>query len=109
MTQAPEHDTFAPDVLEALSAVAPAAWINTAWVDTMTAMGSELAAFVADRVREDIELQQALLRCKSLSEVPHVQAAFLQKALDQYQAETGKLIEMTGKMAAELHPAPKAG
>lgn len=108
MTQAPEHDTFAPDVLDAMSAVAPAAWMNTAWIETMTAMGTELASFVAERFKEDIELQQALLRCKSLADVPHVQAAFLQKALDQYQVETGKLIEMTGKMAAGLHPALNA-
>jgi len=27
----------------------------------------------------------------------HVQAQFFQKAIDQYQAETGKLVEMTNK------------
>ncbi|WP_322889532.1 MULTISPECIES: phasin family protein [unclassified Yoonia] len=109
MTQDTDKDCFAPDVLDTLAAVTPAAtWMNTAWIEAMTEVGSELATFVAERLRQDIELQQALLRCRSLAEVPHVQAEFFQKALDQYQAETGKLIEITGKMAAELHPAPKA-
>jgi hypothetical protein len=49
-------------------------------------------------------LQQALLRCTSLAEAQHVQAVFIQKAIDQYQAETGKLITITGKMAAGQHP-----
>ena len=49
-------------------------------------------------------MQQALLRCTSLAEAQHVQAVFIQKAIDQYQAETGKLITITGKMAAGQHP-----
>lgn len=105
MTQDTTKDGFAPDVLDTLAAMAPAAsWMTPAWIDTMTELGSNLASFVALRFKEDLDLQQALLQCRSLAEVQHVQAAFLQKAFAQYQAETGKLITATGRMAAELHP-----
>jgi hypothetical protein len=36
-----------------------------------------------------------------LAEVQHTQAEFIQKAFDQYQAETGKLIAMTGQMVSD--------
>jgi hypothetical protein len=106
MTDRPQTDTLAPDALDSIAAVvplAPAAWMNTAWMNNMTEMGSAIAAFVAERIKEDVQVPHALLHCKSLAEVQHVQAEFLQKAVAQYQAETGKLIEMTGKMAADLH------
>jgi hypothetical protein len=105
MTKDTDKDGFAPDMLDTLAAVAPAAnWMNPAWIETMTQVSTALATFVAARFKEDLELQQALLRCKSLAEAQHVQAAFMQKAINQYQAETGKLITITGKMAAEQHP-----
>lgn len=107
MTKDTDKDGFAPNVLDTLAAVAPAAnWMNTAWIETMTQVSTALATFVAARFKEDLDLQQALLRCKSLAEAQHVQAAFIQKAIDQYQAETGKLIAITGKMAAEQDPEP---
>ena len=105
MTQDTTKDGFAPDVLDTLAAMAPAAsWMTPAWIDAMTELGSNLASFVALRFKEDLDLQQALLQCKSLAEAQHLQAAFLQKAFAQYQAETGKLITAAGRMAAELHP-----
>ena len=105
MTKDKNKDEFAPDVLDTLAAVAPAAtWMHPAWIAIMTQVSTALATFVTARFKEDLDLQQALLRCKSLAEAQHVQAAFIQKAIDQYQAETGKLITITGKMAAEQHP-----
>ncbi len=105
MTQDTTKDGFTPDMLDTLAAVAPAAnWMNTAWIATMAEVSTALATFVAARFKQDLELQQALLCCRSLAEAQHVQAAFIQKAIDQYQAETGKLITITGKMAAEQHP-----
>ncbi len=109
MTQETDHPAFAPDVLDTLAAVTPAAsWMNAAWIEAATEVGGELASFVAERMRQDIHLQQALLGCRSLAETQHVQAAFIQTAFDQYQAETGKLIAMTGKIAEDLKPASPA-
>lgn len=107
MERKTETPPLAPDALDALSALAPlvpATWLGTVWFENVSNLGSELMTFVADRIKEDVKVQHALLHCKSLPEIQNVQAAFLQKAFDQYQAETGKLVEMSGEMAVKLQP-----
>ena len=73
-------------------------WFGPATIERMNDMGAEWMGFVAERVREDVALQHALLHAKSPAEVQSVQMAFLQKALDQYSAETGKMIELGAKL-----------
>lgn len=68
---------------------------GTAWLESMAAMSAEVASFVAERLKEDVKTQHKILHCKNVSELQHIQAQFLQKAIDQYQEETGKLIEMS--------------
>lgn len=105
MTQKPETPDKETDALNNFAGFAsfgPAAWMNVAWFENMAELGSEITSFVAERIKEDVKTQHALLQCKTLEEVHHVQAQFLQKAFDQYQAETGKLVEMTGDMAGEM-------
>lgn len=87
------------DPFVAFRQLSPVAWMGTAWFGRVADLGSEVASFVAERIKEDVKTQHALLHCKSLPEVQQVQAAFLQKAFDQYQAETGKLIGMSGMKA----------
>ncbi len=71
-------------------------WIqlNAAWLEAMGEMGAELASFISDRVKEDVKTQHQLLHCKDMDEARRIQENFVQKAVDQYQAETGKLVEM---------------
>lgn len=112
MTEKPETAAPTPaafDPFPAFKPLAPAAWIGTVWAERMADLGSEITTFVAERIKEDVQTQHALLYCKSLAEVQHVQAEFLQKAFDQYQAETGKLVAMTGRMAAEPKANGRAG
>lgn len=100
---------IAPDALEVLAAVAPlapVAWTSAAWTDTMTGLCGAAADFMAARVKEDLETRKALMQCKSLAEVQHVQTAHLQKAFAQYQAETGRMIAMTSKLAIDLKAVP---
>lgn len=111
MTTKQTAPKLAPDALEVLAAVvplAPTAWTSKAWMDNMTKMGGALASFMAARVKEDLETRQALLQCKTLAEVQHVQTAFMQKAVAQYQAETGKMIAMTTQLASDLKVTPAA-
>jgi hypothetical protein len=58
--------------------------------------------FLAARVQEDVGLQQRLLHASSLDELRHIQAAFMQKAIDQYVAETGRMVEMNEALAEKL-------
>ena len=68
--------------------------MSSAWLDALGKMGTEVATFVADRVKEDVKTQQELMSCKTMEELQHVQAQFVQKAMQQYQEETGKLVEI---------------
>lgn len=68
--------------------------MTQAWVDAMGAMNAEVMSFVAARLGEDVQTQQAMMQAKDLQDMQHIQAQFFQKAIEQYQAETGKLVEM---------------
>lgn len=72
--------------------------MGTAWLDTLNQMGGEVTSFVADRIREDLKTQHRLLHCKDIRELQEIQAEFIQTAIRQYQAESGRLVEMSRKM-----------
>jgi hypothetical protein len=57
-------------------------------------MSAEVAQFVTERIKEDVKTQHEMLQCKKIGELQHIQVQFMQKAMDQYHAETGKLVEM---------------
>ena len=69
--------------------------LGTYWAETFGEISSEFAGFLADRIKEDVKTQHRMLHCKDIGELQHVQAEFIQTAIGQYQAETGKLIEMS--------------
>lgn len=73
-------------------------WFGASTIERMADMGAEWMSFVAGRVREDVALQHALLHARTLADVQHVQMVFLQKALDQYSAETGKMVELSSRL-----------
>jgi hypothetical protein len=69
--------------------------MGTAWMEAFSDLGAEVANFVADRIREDVKTQHKILHCKDVAELQHIQAQFVQKAIEDYQTETGRLVEMT--------------
>jgi hypothetical protein len=72
--------------------------MSVAWMETLSNMSAEMIGFAADRIKEDVKTQHDILQCKNVAELQHVQAQFMQKAMDQYQEETGKLVEMSSKV-----------
>ena len=76
------------------------AGMSTVWMEAMSDLGAEMVSFVADRIKEDVKTQHDILHCKNVAELHHIQAQFIQKAMDQYQGETGKLKEMSAKAFA---------
>jgi hypothetical protein len=60
----------------------------------------EIAQFVSTRVREDLETQQQLLRCRSLDDLREVQFRFVKTAMDQYSAETARLMKLGSEIMA---------
>ena len=69
--------------------------LGVAWIEALGEMGSEVVSFVADRIKEEVKTQHEILHCKDPKELQEIQARFVQKAVDQYSAETGKLVEMS--------------
>lgn len=65
-----------------------------AWVENMADYGQEVLSFISKRVAEDVQTQHALMHAKGVAEVQHIQAQFFQKAMDDYAAETAKLMEL---------------
>ena len=68
--------------------------MSKAWMEAVSDMGAEVVSFVADRIQEDVKAQRKMLQCKNMADLQHIQSEFFQKAVDQYQAETGKLVKM---------------
>lgn len=67
---------------------------NAAWIESLGKMSAEFASFVAERINEDVKAQHEMMHCHDASELQNIQGQFIQTALDQYQAETGKLVQM---------------
>ena len=59
-----------------------------------------LVDFVAERIRQNLDAQAALLRCHSFGEVRAVQSRFLRTAVDQYAGEASRLIALGRTVAA---------
>ena len=75
---------------------------SSAWFKAMGDMSTEVMEFVTDRIREDVKTQHQILNCKNVSELQQIQAEFLENAFEQYQAETGKLLEMSTSVFKNL-------
>lgn len=65
-----------------------------AMLDGLSESQREIAEFVAARVRQDIETQQALMACRTIDDLRGVQATFLRNAVDQYCSEMTRLIDL---------------
>ena len=78
--------------------LAPLTWMGTAMLEAMSAMGSEVTQFIADRIKEDVKTQHQILHCKDMTELRRIQSDFVQKALEQYTAETGRLVQMSAEL-----------
>lgn len=75
----------------------PLSWMGTAMLENMSELGSEVTQFIADRIKEDVKTQHQILHCKDAAQMRDIQTEFVRKAVEQYTAETGKLVEMSNK------------
>lgn len=74
------------------------------WLETMADLGSEMLNFTAARIKQDAQTQQDLLHAKGLAEMQHIQAQFFQKAMNDYAAETARLVGMGKALAPKSDP-----
>ncbi len=68
-------------------ASAPVTAMIEAWAD----MTAEYFTFLAERIRQDVRSQHALLHCKDPLEYQHLQAEFMQTALNEYHDAFARL------------------
>ena len=81
-----------------------AAWMSAGMMETLTALGNEVMAFVTARIAEDMKTQHALLTCKDMAEAQRIQVEFVKTALEHYTAETGKLVQLGAGVMTSAMP-----
>ncbi len=84
------------------ASMGPFGQVGMAWMEAMSDVGSEFLHFVSERVQQDVATQHKLLHCTDMEELRHVQAEFVQKAIDDYTAETGKMVELNAGLMEKL-------
>lgn len=107
-----DSSTTTTDALDAVAALQQSGLGNmmalgAAWAEAVSDMNAEFAGFVAERIKEDVKTQHQILHCKDMGELRHIQSEFFQKAIDQYHAETGKLVEMSSTVFSDVFEGSK--
>jgi len=64
------------------------------WLESWGKLAGESAGFLSRRWRQDMDLMERILACKTPVELLQVQSEFLQRTLVDYMQETGKLADM---------------
>ncbi|MGP3697560.1 phasin family protein [Rhodobacter sp. NSM] len=55
---------------------------------------NELNHFAADRICDTVKTQQQMMHCHSIAELAHLRAQWMQRAMDQYAEEAGRISEI---------------
>lgn len=103
----PNEEIKTPDPISTMAKIAPTAWMSRAWIESMSDLGSEITTFVAERIQQDVRTQHAMLHCRTLPELQHIQAEFMQRAFEDYTAETGKLVQMSTEIVERIRSQPQ--
>jgi hypothetical protein len=106
MAESLDAETFAATTRESLAvatrtqqqAVASMERSSSSMLTGLTEMQKEIAEFVSERIRQDLETQQDLLRCRTLDDVREVQSRFFRTTIDQYSAEVTKLMQISAEV-----------
>ena len=64
------------------------------WLESWTRLADESSGFLSRRWKQDLDLMERIMGCKSPLELLQVQSEFMQRALVDYMKETGKVADM---------------
>ncbi len=70
-----------------------ASGFGSEWIESMADVGSNVLSFMASRIEQDVQTQHALMKAKDVTEVQHIQSQYFQRMMDDYAAETAKLMK----------------
>ena len=87
-TKPAEPTIGTPESTAAMMAVNPIG--TSAWMGIM----AESQKFLTDRLKQDLDTQQAMLACKTPADVLQVQTEFFKTAMEQYSEEATRLFKM---------------
>jgi len=76
------------------TSLGPLRLFGEAMLTWSTEMGAEVTRFLSDRLREDARTQHEILHCRDPEALQDIQLRFLKKALEDYTAETGRIVEL---------------
>ena len=67
---------------------------GAAMLEGLTKAQTEISDFITQRIRQDVETQAEMLRCRTLDDVRDLQTRFFKTAFDQYAGEASKLMKI---------------
>lgn len=67
---------------------------NRVLLDGLTALNEEMMAFMAQRLRQDVDVSQKLFDCRTAQEVIDLESAFVRSAISDYFDEASRIFEM---------------
>lgn len=67
---------------------------GTAMLEGLTKAQTEISDFITERIRQDVETQAEMLRCRTLDDVRDLQTRFFKTAVEQYGAEMSRLMKI---------------
>jgi len=79
----------------AMAARNPAAKI---WLDIM----AQSTRLVSERLQNDLETQQAMLRCRNPADLVRLQSEFFRKAIEQYTSEAQRVFEIMTQASEDV-------
>lgn len=71
--------------------IAPMGVYGTVMTEAWLRLCEEWSGFVTRRVQQDARIMSEMLHCQSPADLPKIQAAFWQKAMEEYQEEAGRM------------------
>ena len=95
----PEPGTSAVPMTEAITLTQQETLHNigaasAAMLEGLTHAQTEISDFITERIRQDVETQAEMLRCRTLDDVRELQSRFFKTAVDQYVGEMSRLMEI---------------
>lgn len=76
--------------------------LNQSWLDGMSQLGSEIAGFASDELREGLDAGQRMMRSRGPAEFAEAQWGYVCTSTERSLAETKKLNELGSHIMKEL-------
>ena len=105
MTKSAKKTTAKPDTSALASAMAAGNPAARMWLDIM----SETTRFISERLQNDLETQQALLRCKTPADLVQLQSEFFRRAVEQYTSEAQRMFDIMTEATGDTVKDSKTG